>query len=399
MQSMQPMKPTRTYSQDFLPQLQALQAEMLERLAILVNIDSGSGQVEGVNHVMSHLEQWLQDIGFNVTRHYVEGLGNNLVARRQGKGKLRILLVGHVDTVYDAGAAATVPFSVKVGLSHGPGVIDMKSGDIMGLYALRVLLESGFEEYGELIVLFNNDEEVGSFGSEPLLRDIAQAVDVGLVLEGSRSPEIVTRARKGADKYILEVTGVPAHSGAEPYKGRSAVVEMAHKILAIHNLNTLFPGVTLNVTKLTSSERLNIVPDFARCHISVRAFNTQGLELAAQALEQIVTSRNVPDTRTRLIRTRGRIPYTATPEILQMVEAARIEGEALELHIVAESKGGLSDANILMEAGIPTLDSLGPVGGGMHDLNREFMRVDSLPLRGALLAGLITRLCLSERTG
>ncbi len=328
---MQSMQSTRTYSQDFLPRLQALQDEMLERLALLINIDSGSGQVEGINRVMSYLQQWMEDIGFHVTRHYVEGLGNNLVARRQGKGKLRIVLVGHVDTVYDAGAATTLPFSVKDGLSYGPGVIDMKSGDIMGLYALRVLLESGFEEYGELIVLFNNDEEVGSIGSEPLLRDMAQGVDVGLVLEGSRSPEIVTRARKGADKYILEVTGVPAHSGAEPYKGRSAVVEMAHKILAIHNLNTLSPGVTLNVTKLTSSERLNIVPDFARCHISVRAFNVQGLEMAAQALEQIAASRNVPDTRTRLIRTRGRIPYTATPEILQLVEAARIEGEALEL--------------------------------------------------------------------
>ena len=396
---MQSMDFTHTYSQKFLPQLQALQDEMVERLALLVNIDSGSGQEEGVNRVMSYLQQWMEDTGFSVTCHHSEGLGNNLVARRQGKGKLRLLLVGHVDTVYDVGSAIQVPFSVTNGLAKGPGVIDMKSGDIMGLYALRVLLESGIEEYGELVFLFNNDEEVGSSGSEALLRDLAQSVDIGLVLEGSRSPEIVTRARKGADKYILEVMGVPAHSGAEPYKGRSAVVEMAHKILAIHNLNTLFPGTTLNVTKLTSSERLNIVPDFARCHISVRSFTVQGLDLAAQALEQIAASKNVPDTRTRLIRTRGRTPYTATPEIQRLVEAARIEGEALGLNIVAESKGGLSDANILMEVGIPTLDSLGPVGGGMHDLNREFMRVDSLPLRGALLAGLISRLCLSERTG
>ena len=393
------MPTTRTYAQHFLPQLQAYQQEMLERLATLVNIDSGSGNVEGINLVMSHLHQWMEDIGFSVTPSFSEGLGNNLVARRKGKGTTRILLVGHVDTVYDVGSAAVQPFSITGDLSYGPGVIDMKSGDVMGIYALRVLLESGFEEYGELIFLFNNDEEVGSYGSEPLLRDIAQTVDVGLVLEGSRSAEIVTRARKGADKYILEVTGVPAHSGAEPHKGRSAVVEMAHKILAISNLNTLFPGTTLNVTKLSSSERLNIVPDFARCHISVRAFTAQGLEIAAQALEQIAASRNVPDTRTRLIRTRGRTPYTATPEILQLVEAARLEGEPLGLNIVAEGKGGLSDANILMEAGIPTLDSLGPVGGGMHDLNREFMRVDSLPLRGALLAGLISHLCLSERTG
>ena len=236
-------------------------------------------------------------------------------------------------------------------------------------------------------------------GSEPLLRELARSVDVALVLEGSRSADILTRARKGADKYILEVVGTPAHSGAEPFKGRSAVVELAHKILAIHNLNTLSPGVTLNVTKLSSSERLNIVPDFARCHISVRAFTAQGLEFAAQALEHIASGSSVPDTRTRLIRTRGRTPYTATPEILRLIEAARIEGEALGLHISAEAKGGLSDANILMEAGVPTLDSLGPIGGGMHDLNREFLRTESMALRGALLAGLIARLCLSEMTG
>src|SRR5579863_9027040 len=141
------MHSTRTYSQDFLPQLQALQDEMLERLALLVNIDSGSGQEDGVNRVMSYLQLWMEDIGFSVTHHHVEGLGNNLVARRQGKGKLRVILVGHVDTVYDAGSAAALPFAVKDGLSYGPGVIDMKSGDIMGLYALRVLVEAGFEEY------------------------------------------------------------------------------------------------------------------------------------------------------------------------------------------------------------------------------------------------------------
>ncbi len=393
------MLTTRTYSLDYLPQLQAYQSEMLERLALLVNIDLGSGQVEGVNLIMSYLQQWLEDIGFSVTQHNSEQYGINLLARKRGKGKLRIVLVGHVDTVYDRGSAAQQPFHIEGELATGPGVIDMKSGDIMGLYALRVLLESGFEEYGELCVVFNNDEEVGSFGSEVLLRNVAQSVDIGLVLEGSRSPEVVTRARKGADKYTLEVTGIPAHSGAEPHKGRSAVVELAHKILAIHNLNTLFPGVTLNVTKLTSSERLNIIPDVARCAISVRAFNVQGLELAAQALEQIAASTNVPDTRTQLIRFRSRTPYTTTPEILQLVEAAQIEGEALGLNIVAEGKGGLSDANVLMEAGIPTLDSLGPTGGGMHDLNREYLHVNSLPLRGALLAGLIIRLCLSERTG
>ncbi len=269
----------------------------------------------------------------------------------------------------------------------------------MGMYALRVLLEAGFEEFGELCIVFNNDEEVGSPGSAPLLREIAQQVDAGLVLEASHSLEIVTKARKGADKYVLEVEGIPAHSGAEPHKGRSAVIELAHKMIAIHNLNTLYPGVTFNVTRLSSREPLNIVPDVAQCHISVRAHTEQGLDMAAAALEKIVAGCSIPDTRARLVRTRGRVPYRATPEIQHLVELAQDEGEALDLGIRAESKGGVSDANLLIEAGLPALDSLGPVGGGMHDLKREYLQVDSIPLRGALLAGLISRLCLSKSTG
>jgi glutamate carboxypeptidase len=388
-----------TYAQHYLPKLQAYQPELLQRLAQLVNIDSGSGHIEGINHIMTYLEQWLSEIGFTVTLHNTDQFGYNLVAKRQGNGSLRLLLVGHVDTVYGPESARTRPFHIQDGWAYGPGVIDMKSGLLMGIYAVRALLESGFEEFRELYFVFNNDEEVGSPGSASLLRNIAQACDVGLVLEGSRSQEIVTRARKGADKYILEVTGIPAHSGAEPHKGRSAVVELAHKIIAIHTLNTLYPGVTFNVTRLSSSEPLNIVPDLARCHISARAYTEQGLERAAAALEKIATGCNIPDTHTRLIRTRGRMPYEATPAILYLVEQVQAEGKALGLTITAESKGGVSDGNLLMEAGLPVLDSLGPVGGGMHDLNHEYLRIDSIPLRGALLAGLIVRLCLSKSTG
>jgi glutamate carboxypeptidase len=275
----------------------------------------------------------------------------------------------------------------------------MKSGVLMGLYAVKALIETGFEEYGEITLLFNNDEEVGSPGSAPLFREIAQRIDVALVLEASRSAEVITRARKGADKYVMDVAGVPAHSGAEPHLGRSAVIELAHKMLAVHQLNSMFPGVTFNVTRISSSEPLNVVPDAARCHISVRAYDEYGLNLARETLEQIAGGCSVPGTHTRLTHTRGRAPYTATPEILQLVEHAQQEGKALGLTIVAESKGGVSDANLLVGAGVPTLDSLGPVGGGMHDLNREYLRIASLPVRGALLAGLIHKLSLSESTG
>lgn len=388
------------YAPRYLPALQSYIDEQIERLRLLVNIDSGTGQVEGINRVIAYLQEWMSALDFAVTLHGSEQYGNSLVARRRGKGKLRLLLVGHVDTVYPRGAASLQPFSLSEQdeqVASGPGVIDMKSGVLMGIYALRALFEAGFEQFGEILVCWNNDEEVGSPGSTPLLRELAREVDVALVLEPTRSAEILTQARKGADKYILEVAGVPAHSGAEPHKGRSAVIELAHKMLAIHSLNSLFPGTTFNVTRLSSSEPLNVVPDLARCHISVRAYDERSLQLASETLEQIATGSSVPGTRTRLMRTRARTPYTATPEVLRLVEMAQQEGIGLGLDIVAERKGGLSDANVMMECGVPTLDSLGPVGGGMHDLNREHLRIDSLPIRGALLAGLIHR--LSEMTG
>jgi glutamate carboxypeptidase len=388
-----------TYSLDYLPKLQAYQHELLQRLELIVNIDSGTGQIEGVNLIMSLLEQWMIETGFNVTLHPSGQFGNNLVARRRGKGRIRLLLVGHVDTVYAQGAVEAQPFSVRDDLASGPGVIDMKSGVLMGIYALRVLQEAGFEEYAELCVVFNNDEEVGSPGSVPLLREIAQQVDIGLVLEPSRSAEVVTKARKGADRYVMDVKGVPAHSGAEPFRGRSAVIELAHKMIAVHNLNTIFPGVTFNVTRISSSEPLNVVPDAARCHISVRSYDETGLSMAESALQQIAAGCSVPGTQTQLVRARGRAPYEATPQIMHLVEMAQQEGRELGLDIIAERKGGVSDANGLVEAGLPVLDSLGPVGGGMHDLNREYLRVDSIPVRGALLAGLIHSLCLSECTG
>jgi len=388
-----------SFSQIYLPRLQSYQNELLQRLELIVNIDSGSGQADGVNTIISYLERWLSDIGFAVKLHNSSSYGNNLVARKTGKGHLRLLLVGHVDTVYPQGAASAKPFHILDGIAYGPGVIDMKSGDVMGLYALQALVEAGFEEYKELIFVFNNDEEVGSSGSAPLLRDIAHQVDVGLVLESSRSMEIVTRARKGAEKYELEVIGVPAHSGAEPNRGRSAVIELAHKMIAVHHLNSVFPGVTFNVTRISSSEPLNVVPDTARCHVSVRAFNQRGLDLAAEALDQIAAGCNVPDTHTRLTRIRGRAAYEATPEVMRLIEIAQSEAKGLGIELKSEAKGGVSDANLLMEVGVPTLDSLGPVGGGMHDLNREHLRVDSIPLRGALLAGLIHNLCLSKSTG
>lgn len=383
-----------TYAQHYLPRFYSYQSEFLQRLALLVNIDSGTGQTEGINCIVEHLQDWFTALDFTVTLHPTSNFGNNLVARRKGQGHRRIMLVGHIDTVYSAGSAQKQPFSIRNNQAYGPGVTDMKAGVLLGLYALTALIEKNCDAYSELIVVCNNDEEVGSPESSPLLRELAHEVDVALVLEPSCEPFMLTRARKGTDKYTLEVIGVAAHSGSEPHKGRSAVLELAHKIVAIYNLHMLFPGVTLNVTALDSTEPHNIIADNARCHISVRSFQQKGLDAVAAALEEIVAGCSVPGTHSMLVRRPGRAPYVSTPEVLQLLALAQEEGQALGLNLQGETKGGVSDANVLMAAGIPTLDGLGPIGRGIHNLEHECLDLDSLAQRGALLAGLLHRLCL-----
>ena len=202
----------QSYAHRYLPILQDYQQELLSHLQVLVDIDSGTGQVEGVNQIISYLQEWLQEAGFSVTLKETEQFGRNLVARGRGRGRLRLLLVGHVDTVYPQGAAATRPFSIQNGIASGAGVIDMKSGLLMGMYAIRALRETGFEDYGEIILVWNNDEEVGSPASAPLLREIARNIDVALVLEPTRSAHIITQARKGADRYVRSVVAWSPYS-------------------------------------------------------------------------------------------------------------------------------------------------------------------------------------------
>jgi glutamate carboxypeptidase len=390
------MTQASTYAQTYLPVFHSYQGEYLRCLETLVNIDSGTGQVGGIQEIVGYLQHWLAELDFTVTLKATDLYGPNLVARRKGKGIKRVLLVGHIDTVYNVGDAQSHPFTLQDDRAYGPGVLDMKSGVLMGIYAARALVEAGCDCYGELVMIWNTDEEVGSPGSEQLIRGIAQQVDVGLVLEPAYSPNHVTVARKGIDKYILDITGLSAHSGTEPHKGRSAVLELAHKIVAIHNLHTIFPHVTFNVTRISSNEQLNVVPDRARCSIAVRAFSEEMLSAATSALEQIVLNCNVPGTRASLVRNYGRRPYESTTEVKHLFSLACEEGKAVGMHLEGITKGGVSDANFLMGAGLPTLDGLGPVGKGDHNLDIEHVLLDSIPLRGALLAGLIQHISLAK---
>jgi len=248
------------------------EAEMLAFLEKVVNIDSGTHDKAGVDAVGELLSGRLRQLGFQVERSPQTQYGDHLVARKLGKGSRRILFVGHMDTVFPAGTAARRPFRIEGGRAYGPGVLDMKGGDVSLLYALEALKETGSRFYGEvsMTVIFNSDEEVLSPTSKTIIEAEAKRADSACVFEPARPGGEYVARRKGVGKYYLTVHGRAAHAGAQPEAGRSAVGELAHKIIAIHGLTDFGTGTTLNVGLVKGGERSNVVAETAYAEIDLR---------------------------------------------------------------------------------------------------------------------------------
>jgi glutamate carboxypeptidase len=368
-------------------------APFLADLETLVNIDSGTYTPGGVARVADELAPRFAALGFAVEIQPGRELGPQLVARRQGTGRARVVIVGHMDTVFPDGEAKRRPYALRDGRAYGPGVFDMKSGLLVGLYALRVLAEAGEAPYSELTFICNSDEEIGSPESHDLIAATAQDADAVLVLEPTADVERVTVARKGVGMYRLEVRGRAAHAGVEPKRGRSAIVELAHRTLALHALNGTIPGVTVNVGVVAGGERPNIVADHATAEIDIRAADPAGVAAIHEALQRVASDaeRHVLDTETSLTGGMRHQPFTQSEQSARVFALAQAEAAALGLTLRGEPTGGASDGNTAAALGVATLDGLGPAGGLAHNPG-EFITVASVAPRIALLAGLLRRL-------
>jgi len=369
----------------------------LADLETLVNIDSGTYTPGGVARVAEELAPRFAALGFAVETQPGRELGPQLVARRQGPGRAKLVIVGHMDTVFPDGEAQRRPFALRDGRAYGPGVFDMKSGLLVGLYALRILEEAGEAPYSELTFICNSDEEIGSPESHDLIAAIARDADAVLVLEPTSDVERVTVARKGVGLYRLTVRGRAAHAGVEPRRGRSAIVELAHRTLALHALNGAIPGVTINVGVVAGGERPNVVADHATAEIDIRAADPAGVAAIHEALRRVAAAdaRHVPDTETTLSGEMRHQPFTQSERSARVFALAQAEAEALGQTLRGEPTGGASDGNTAAALGVATLDGLGPAGGLAHNPG-EFITVASVAPRIALLAGLLRRLDTGE---
>jgi glutamate carboxypeptidase len=366
--------------------------DYLDDLRQLVDIDCGSYTPSGVDQVGRWVAGFLSGLGADVdVRADPDGrYGNTVIGTFEGPADgPRVVLIGHMDTVFDPGTAAERPFRIEGGIAHGPGVTDMKSGLLAGLYALKAIIaEVGGLPFGRVTFIANPDEEVGSPSSTPHIRELAADADACLVLECARANGDIVSARKGILDTRLTVHGRAAHAGVEPEKGRSAVLEAARIVRDLHALNGRWPGVTVNVGAIRGGTRPNVVAERCELDVDVRSVTNAGLDAVQAAVRDVAAATEVPDTTVDAEITFGWRPMEKLSRSGRLVEHAQDVARRLGFEVRDTATGGASDANTTSGMGVPTLDGLGPIGGNDH-APAEYLEVDSVVPRTTMLAGLL----------
>jgi glutamate carboxypeptidase len=355
---------------------------MLDDLATLVNIESPSRDVAALTDSATALARIIeQRLG---TAPVLIDTPAGPIVHWSGGGDPKALVVGHHDTVFPIGSLAERPFTIADGRATGPGVFDMKGGIVQAIHAIASLADrSGIE------MLWTPDEEVGSLASVATIEERALACGAVLVLEPSADGGALKTARKGVGTFQVFVHGRAAHAGLEPEKGVNALVEAAHQVLAITTIGDPSVGTTVTPTVARIGTTDNVVPALAHLFVDAR------VESAAEKerVEAAMASLSPHDEQTRIEVTGGLsrppMPASASEWLFPLAESVGLELGWERVDGVAV--GGGSDGNFTAALGVATLDGLGAVGGGAH-ADHEFLVVDEMPRRAALLAGVLSAL-------
>ena len=354
----------------------------------LVEIESPSDNKACVDRLGEFVTQKFAALGGKIKIHRAIDFGNHLQADFAGKNSGKpVLLLGHYDTVYPAGTLATMPCRVANGTLTGPGVLDMKSGVALMLFAIAGLQAWHGGLPRPVTVLLVSDEEVGSDSSRAITESLAKQSAAVLVLEPSYGPKgAVKTARKGVGDFQIKVTGKAAHSGLDFEKGVNAIVELARQIEKISTFTDLASGMTVNVGIISGGTRVNVVPAEASVLVDARIARMKD----AAKIERKMLSLRPFNRKCKLEVTGGinRPPMERTAGVAALYDRAVAIAHELGWKLSEAAVGGGSDGNFTAGLGIPTLDGLGGVGDGAH-ATHEHIVISELPRRAALVAGLI----------
>jgi len=372
---------------DLLAFCRAREVSLRQTIENLVRLESPSHDKAAVDACGAELVRRLREAGATVTLLPQRDRGDHVRAEFSG-GPRRILLLGHFDTVWDVGQITRMPVREEGGRLYGPGVFDMKASLGIAILAVQAL-QNYSSSPPHIVMLWTTDEEIGSGTSRAAIELEAEQSDAVLVLEPSLPGGAVKTQRKGCGEFVMTAHGRSAHAGIDPKAGASAIVELAHQVLAIEALRDLDRGVSVNIGRISGGTRGNVVAELAEATIDVRvptAAEARRLEQTIRALRAVN-----PEVRLEVAGGIERPPFERTPGVERLYEQARIVARALGHELQEGSTGGGSDGNFTSALGVPTLDGLGPQGDGAHAVH-EYVLLADLPWRAAFLAGLMNRI-------
>ncbi|MCM3442292.1 M20 family metallopeptidase [Metabacillus halosaccharovorans] len=371
--------------------LQQHSEKMLNFIEKLVNIDSGSYNKKGVDQIGEILRNCYENLGFHVKVIPQKEYGNHLVIEHKESINPSIVILAHMDTVFPKGTVLERAFRIEGQRAYGPGVIDMKSSHAAVLFAIKALINERDEAYKHIKIILNSEEEIGSPTSKSLIEKEAKNTKYALVMEPARKDGSLVSARRGKGNYTLIVEGKAAHSGIEPEKGRSAIEELAHKIIQLHELSDHENGISVNVGLIEGGSSANTVSDHAEAQIDVRMKEIDQVELIEEKLEEICSTTEVAGTKIVLEGEMNRPPMEKNKKTRALLRLIQAVGDEIGIEIEDTATGGGSDASFTSSLGIATIDGLGPIGGNAHS-DKEYLEIPSLVERTHLLATIIKRL-------
>jgi len=379
---------------------------LVEQLMHLSEINSGTNNLAGLNKVSAEFVSLFSPLADEVEvlesqqadRVDIEGnavtetFGSILSFTKRASAPFKVLLCGHMDTVFPQDHPFQVPERVDQATMRGPGVADMKGGILVMLTALEAFERAHQDGQIGWQVILNADEETGSHGSSRILEAAAGTAHAGMIYEPALADGSLAGARKGSGNFTLVAHGRSAHAGREFTKGRNAINAIANAIPKLANLTDIDKGITVNIARVSGGTAFNVVPEKAVCQFNIRCLLPADQEALVARLDTIVKQLNQgDDCRLELTGLFSRPPKTLSPANLLFMNWATECGQSMDIDIRFQDTGGCCDGNNLAAAGLPNIDTLGVRGGHIHT-DQEFMLIDSLMERAKLSLLLLSKL-------
>jgi len=346
----------------------------LSNLETIVNIDSGSECREGIDELISFFQ--------NLYSGFITEIGNKdktnpyLIIKNRESENIDFLFIGHLDTVFPKGTAASRPFSIKENLAYGAGVIDMKSGCLMIHEIVSELKDSS----KNICVIYNSDEEIGSECSHDIIRAMGEKSKYAFVFEPARKNGNMVKERKGILHYEICFRGRAAHSGINPQDGISANLEAAYWALEMSKLEDLPSNNSLNIGTINGGTALNIVSDCAKLSFEARSFDVNFFAKVKSKVNDLIKNPYLKDIKVEIVSTSQSNPLFLNENTKKLIDIYDKVKKEMSINFDWESTGGGSDANILGGLNVAVVDGLGPIGGELHS-EREYLEIDSITLR------------------